>query len=157
MAAPSAAQHLSTDAADVLEASAGAYPPVNHPQLVPLRLFVFKHGATYLPGELLTVTEGMTVEDIKREAMRLLSFPASTKPDQVAMFVVADQKYGRVNSLQQLCPNDSIILATRDDMPANDETIGASLGRPVAGALTGPLLTGRRRSARPERRRQCRR
>ena len=122
---PSAAQHLSTDAADVLEASAGAYAPVNHPQLVPLRLFVFKHGATYLPGELLTVTEGMTVEDIKREAMRLLSFPASTKPDQVVMFVVADQKYGRVHSLQQLCPNDSIILATRDDMPANDETIGA--------------------------------
>jgi hypothetical protein len=131
----------------------------------PLRLFVYRLGALYHPAELLTLTEGMTLDDVRREAARLLLVPAAAataaaaagagasagaaastvlpapsagaviKPEQVNLYVVVDQKYGRVHSLSQLSANDSVVVSFRDEAALDDCACGA--GPPLVHCARG--------------------
>ena len=105
----------------------------------PVRLFVYKHGALYGPGEILTLHETTTMDELRREAARLVGIPLG-KMDVVQLYVVVDHKYGRITSLQQLCPSDSIVVTTRDDTSESleDCTRGPTPAHPAARARKLP-------------------
>ena len=94
----------------------------------PMRLFVYKYGALYQPAEIMSVTDTMTLDDVRREAARLLNLPV-TKIDLVQLYVIVDHKYGRLTSIQQLCSNDNIVVSLRDEVgPADERTWAPACG-----------------------------